>query len=930
MMIAMKLGSSGRSFVAACLVAGLAASGSSCGRKLAPVRPPPTMIDGGLSFSVNYQTFTMRNGLVVVLAPDDESNLVTVDMRYFVGAADEPEGKTGLAHLAEHLTFEAVPEGTSRPLGARLADAALSYNAGTSFDSTHYYSVGLAPSLEALLAAESQRMAATCDQLSDELFTRERAVVLQELAQREEVTSPSKALHALVWGEGHRFARGVGGQDLARLTRDDYCAFTTRHYHPGNATLIIGGKIDAGRTLRLIAKHFDKLAGRDQAPRAVLSALPAPRAPQLSERISVEHPTAMLVFPLSPSGSRERALEEVAALLVAGELERKVSKDSELIDSDLRILGSARQAALALSLSGTAGHKALLEKLRGAVTAALELEPGPQIQQLQAAMFTQLAASHDNMFGRGRLIGDRSQFASDAEYAREAEIYAALTAEELKATGEALFQEASGRAFFFQKQAAQGAGKRYELANVGDSLATELPRRGPLSAGAAGALSFGDLSPSYKPLDFKLRNGLRVILVPRRAQAFFEARFVVPIGSADDPPGRAGTAALTAAMLSPPRRNLDLGDVLMMHLGSFSGSSITSDTTAHTTTFRVRGVPSQAVMHLWRMHVLLESGGHYPKDVEELHEQWSQEERAEKELAADPDVLAEKRKQRLWQALLGKMLGKDYPYLRDRGDERKKITVDDMSAFRDAHYRSNGAVLVVVGGFDKDQIEREIYELWGAWPNAAVPPSKSLPAARPEAGPSYLALERPDTQVSLALAFPARSDAAKDFGAQLVAAELLRDRVAEIRERMAATYGLHLDYMQLAGASFVVVEGRVAPDRGASVLAALGEAWKVDRDGPAQLALEVSRARRRAVQRALAQSSSSAAIADSLAELAMSGGGLADQRKQLAAIAAVTTEQVRAVIQGDLDPARATIAASGPRAREILQSAGAVRVEEVR
>lgn len=77
------------------------------------------MIDGGLSFSVNYQTVTMRNGLVVVLAPDDESDLVTVDMRYFVGAADEPEGKTGLAHLAEHLTFEAVPEGATQPLGAR-------------------------------------------------------------------------------------------------------------------------------------------------------------------------------------------------------------------------------------------------------------------------------------------------------------------------------------------------------------------------------------------------------------------------------------------------------------------------------------------------------------------------------------------------------------------------------------------------------------------------------------------------------------------------------------------------------------------------------------------------------------------------------------------------------------------------------------------
>jgi zinc protease len=928
----MKLGCLGRRFIAFSWVASMVVvvgGAGSCGHPLKVVRPPPALPRGGVAFAVNYPTYTMRNGLVVVLAPDDESNLVTVDVRYHVGAADEIAGKTGLAHLAEHLTFEAVPAGaaTRETLTARLGEASLSFNARTTLDSTHYYAVGLQPSLESLLAIEAQRMTSTCGQLSDELFARERAVVMQELAQRAEGADVVKSLHRLVWGADHPFAHGVGGDDVATLTRDDYCAFTARYYIPANATLVVGGHVDPKKAQKLIEQYFDRIPRVEPAFDPAHRGLPEAGRTQMSE-ISVEYPTAMVVFPLMPAGTARRMHQDVLIALIELELAKRVEDRADLVDGATLVIGGQQQGAVALRLSGkTASHEMLIDEIHSVVATALEIGPGPRIQYLQARLLTRVAAAHDNMLERGSLIGDHSQFIRNDHYASQAEAISDLTAEGLRETGARTFRRLEARTFLFEKR--EKISDAPALANAGEKHLYDLPPRAQLSTAVSSSLPIGQLAPQVTPVDFKLRNGLRVILVPRRSEAFFDARLVLPIGDADDPDDRPGTAELTATMLEPPRDKLDVGIGMLMRTAALAGGALTAETTPHTTTFRIRGVASAAVLHMWRLHVLLESGEHYAEDLEELRKARAEREREEKEQAADPDVIATKRKARLWRALLGKMLGEDYPLLRDRGGDRSRISVADLKAFRKAHYRIKGAVLVVVGGFDKAELAREIYTLWGAWPSEVVPRSRSLPPARPQPGRSYLALDRPDTQVSLSLAFAARSDPERDAGARLVAIELLRDRVSEIRERLAATYGLDVEYVRLPSTSFVVVVGRVAPDRGVEVLAALREAWNLDRHSDEQLALEVARARRRALQRALAQSSSSASIADSIADLAITGKRLDEQQQQAAAIAAVTTEQVRAVIEGDLDPSRMVVAASGPGASEMLRAAGASKVEVI-
>lgn len=924
----MQLGRSGRGFAlgAAAWIAVVVVVGS-CGRPLTPIRYPSGVNLGMMRLDVelDYKTFTLGNNrLVVILAPDAESNLVTVDMRYYVGAADEPAGKTGLAHLAEHATFEVAPRGT-QTLAEQLGEHALSYNASTNFDSTHYYSVALAPSLDQLLEIEALRMAATCDQLPARLFERERTVVFQELAQRGESIDVMKKLHALVWGEGHPFSHGVGGDDVGTLTREDYCAFIERHYVPSNATLIVGGNLDVGKTKALIAKHFGKLPYREPPEPQPLADLPG--GDVRTAQLAVDHPATMVVYPLDPAGTDRRTLQELAIWLVAFELRQEVEKSASIASSDMVVLGSGRRSAVGFLLAGKAPrHGRLAEQILAAVKRASEKQSERFVQQLQAIAITRLAEQHDDMLGRGQLLGEHSQFVRADNYRSALDALDALDAEGLAELCRTTFSPEQARTYYIEKRA--GSRATYDLANVGEVARDDLPPT-LLPAAATAALPSPQLAPAYKPVELQLKNGLRVMLVPRRAGAFFEARLVFPNGDADDPAGRAGTAELAATLLQGPSDHLRLGDMLALQLAAMSGSTLSAFTTAHRTVFAVSGVPSAASLHLWRLHSLLESGD-YPVDVlDQLRRQRAKQERAEADAAEDPEALAERRKARLRRAVFRRMLGADHPFLRSDDDSLDKITMEDLFAFRDVYYRIDGATLVVVGGFDPAVVERDIYELWGVWEKRQPPLSRRSPPARPEPGQAYLALDRPDSQLSLLTVFAARSQPDEASGVRRVATALLGERLRGLRLRLAATYGLSLSYLDLEGASFVTVEGRVAPDRGAAVLAALRDALNIERGDAGQLALEVARARRRALQVALAQSSSSSSIADQLASLAGGERATEQQQRQVAAIAAVTTDQVRALVKGDLDPARMVIAASGPDASKVLRAAGAAAVQLV-
>lgn len=886
-----------------------------------PIRYSPGIRLGGtMQINLDYETYTMRNGLTVVLAPDQESNLVTVDMRYFVGAADEDPAQNGVAHLVEHLLFEVQPTG-EETLASKLAGVALTYNARTTLDSTHYNSVALAPNLEALLEIEALRMEASCDQLSQELFDRELAVVMQETAQRGQTSDVMKTLTRTIWGDQHPFGRGVSSAATAALTKADACAFVQRHYHPAQAALIIGGAIQTKPTLALIAKHFNRMEAKEPAARPTLPAMPAAAAREVS--LAVERPAVMVVFPMAPVGSPRRVVENLTVQMAANQVASSVRKHAMMKRGAFGLVGSARQEAVAMvvEMDSAAHYDKTVEEIFKAVDRAFELPSEAEIEGLQASAVTELMAEHDDMLGRGWLIAEYCQFSMRTDYhGHDIEEILKITPKSLTEIGKSMFKRERARVFRVAK--APNAKAVIELALSGDRREYELP---------PGARQLGTIDPALlataprgapRTVDYRLANGLRVILVPRHEYAFFEARMMFPIGDADDPKGLSGTAEAAATLLKMRTWGLSIGDVLAMLSTAFSGGVMSAATTEHTTLFGVHGAPSLASMHLWRLHVLLENGEYDERTLNALKKRKS-------EPSDDTDDPDEASQVRLRRAVWERMLGPGHRFLRAYDSDTAKVSIEDLERFRNSNYQANGAALVVVGGFDLPTIKRDIEVLWGAWPARPPLPAPAPLLAKPGAGPSYFALERPDRQLLLRIVFAARSDARRDSGVRLVAQKLLEARMREVRERLGATYGLSVFYRELGNTSFVNIVGKVAVDRGGEVLQqVLG---RLDlRDGDAgQLALDVAHARRKAVEEALARTSSSSQTADAIMSAVIAGRPIEDAA-QLPAIGAVTTRQVRELLEADLDPTRMIIAASGPGAKAALEASGAAKIEVIR
>ena len=224
---------------------------------------------------VPYTQHTLANGLNVILHEDHDCPIVGVSVWYHVGSKDERPGRTGLAHLFEHLMFEGSEhhdDGYFRP----LEEAGAAVNGSTNSDRTNYWEVVPTGALELALWMESDRMGFLLPALSRKKFDNQRDVVLNERRQNYENRPYGLATMALLDGlyppdHPYRWPT-IGSADDLRATRlDEAHEFFRTHYGPENASLALAGDIDPELALELVDGCFGPIASRGPArrPRAV-------------------------------------------------------------------------------------------------------------------------------------------------------------------------------------------------------------------------------------------------------------------------------------------------------------------------------------------------------------------------------------------------------------------------------------------------------------------------------------------------------------------------------------------------------------------------------------------------------------------------------------------------------------------------------------
>ena len=266
------------------------------------------------------ETFKLANGMDVVVIPDRRAPVITHMVWYRVGAADEPPGKSGIAHFLEHLMFkgtETVPSGELSKIVARNGGED---NAFTTADYTAYFQRVASDRLELVMKLEADRMANLT--LSAEDVATEREVVREERRSRIDNDPASllqEDMRAALFGS-HPYAIPVIGYDreVSNLSRADALDFYQRYYTPNNAVLIVAGDIDAETLRPLAERYYGTLPARIETPQRRREGEPLKDGPQRIEREDprVQQPMILRYY-LAPSYAMS---DQAVALDVMGEL----------------------------------------------------------------------------------------------------------------------------------------------------------------------------------------------------------------------------------------------------------------------------------------------------------------------------------------------------------------------------------------------------------------------------------------------------------------------------------------------------------------------------------------------------------------------------------------------------------------------------------
>ncbi len=268
----------------------------------------------------------LGNGLEIVVIEDHRAPVVTHMVWYRNGSADDPPGKSGIAHFLEHLMFKGTKSHPQGKFSELIADVGGQENAFTSNDYTAYFQRVAKEHLSVCMEYEADRMKNLV--LSDDVVSPERDVVLEERRMRTD-SDPSEqlgeALQAALFTQ-HPYGRPIIGwsHEIESLDRTDALAYYDRFYTPENAILVVAGDVDAAEVIHLAEKYYGPIPARGAPPKRFRPHEPEPRAHRLVTLADekVEQPTHQSIFLVpsyrSAAPGEAEALEVLAHLLGGG------------------------------------------------------------------------------------------------------------------------------------------------------------------------------------------------------------------------------------------------------------------------------------------------------------------------------------------------------------------------------------------------------------------------------------------------------------------------------------------------------------------------------------------------------------------------------------------------------------------------------------
>jgi zinc protease len=708
------------------LVAVLVATGACAPSKPAPA--PSSDIP-----KIAFEKYVLPNGLEVILSEDHRLPIVSVNLWYHVGPANEEAGRTGFAHLFEHMMFQGSKHVHGDSHFRLLEGAGASdYNGTTDFDRTNYFETLPSNQLELALWLESDRMGYLLDVLDEANLRNQQDVVRNERRQSVENVPygivDEEQIHQL-FPKGHPYYGDVMGShaDIQSAKLDEVKKFFKTYYSPNNASITIVGDIDKTATKTLVSKYFGPLKQGPPVPKIAVTtpSITSERRAVVTDKIQL--PKVYIAWLTPPFYKPGDADADLAGQILGGGKSSRLYKKlvyEQQIAQDV----SASQMSLLLgsvfSVDVTARNGHTAEELEKAIDAELTKfrSEGPTDAELQRArntIETSIVGGLETLGGVADTLNRYNHYLGTPDYLdKDIGRYRAATADSVKAFA-TTYLDLKSRVVIYGVPGAQKLapdvpappapktppGTGAESVNADEAWRNDVPKPGPVVA------------PKLPtPTSFTLANGLTVILAERPNLPMVSMSLVVKTGSDANPAGRPGLANFTADMLdqgTATRTALKLADDVAQ-----IGASLTTSSSMDSMRVQMRSLQKNAGAAI---DLVADVALHPNFPANEVERQRSQRLTEIVQRHEDPTATAS-------TAVAAALYGISHPYGHiELGTEAatKATTRDDIAAFWKQNFVPNNAALVVAGAITAADLRALVEKAFGTW-QAGTPAQPSF------------------------------------------------------------------------------------------------------------------------------------------------------------------------------------------------------------
>ena len=677
---------------------------------------------------INYKEYKLKNGLTVVMHQDRSTPIVGVNLWYHVGSKNEAPGRTGFAHLFEHMMFQGSKNYVDGWRG--VDELGGNVNGTTDQDRTFYYEVIPSNYLERVLYLEADRMGNLLDAMSQEKLDNQRDVVKNERRFRVDNVPYGNAFERIgeiMYPENHPYHHSVIGsmEDLSAASLDDVKSFFRQYYVPNNAVLALAGDFDEAQARAWIEKYFGPLSSGGAITR------PNTPEPKLSAEIrktydepGIPLPRLTLVWHSVPQYAPDEApLDMLSSILSTGRgsrLQSDLVYGKELAQQIFANNGTSEIAGL-FQITALAKRPdqslADVEKEINAELERIKKEP-PTAEEMQRALNIRESGA---IFGLQTVVGKGAQLASYAGFLnkpnyfqQDIDRYRKVTPADVQRVAN---QYLTANRLVMSYIPAKGAVKKSDP-EVNKPASTESKKKDEaLIAKQDAALPKPGPDPKFTLPGIektKLSNGLNVWIVRQTELPIVSMNLVINAGGVLDPAEHSGVAAMTSNMLNQGTKTRSAVEIAnsLQSIGASVNPGLSWD--ASNVSMQTLTKNFDPALDIFADVVMNPT---FPaKELETIRRRALVNFLQRK---SSPTAVA--------GVVYDKVLYGDQPYGRQLiGDERtvKTMSRDDLVSFYNSYYRPNNSTLIVVGDVQKATLMPKLEKAFAGWKEAEVPAIK--------------------------------------------------------------------------------------------------------------------------------------------------------------------------------------------------------------